>query len=144
MRTLLYLFCTLLFCFISICKLGRFRNHFLTITGLSELYFRFRKFSWKPCRWVRINLLLRMRDMLYTSISTWNHSLNSVAAAEASNLKISILLLYLSNDLRDDHPNKRENSFEFEEKSMETETTNMIRISQQKKSHCKTYNSIKR
>ena len=82
--------------------------------------------------------------MLYTSISTCNHSQNSVAAAEASNLKISILLLYLSNDLRDDHPNKHENSFEFEEKSMETETTNMIRISQQRKSHCRTNTSIKR
>ena len=28
-----------LFCFISICKLGSFKNPFATITSLSELYF---------------------------------------------------------------------------------------------------------
>ena len=31
-----------LFCFKSICKFDRFKNPFATITGLSELYFRFR------------------------------------------------------------------------------------------------------
>ena len=31
-----------LFLFISICKLGSFKNPFATITSLSELYFRFR------------------------------------------------------------------------------------------------------
>ena len=33
-----------LFCFISICKFGSFKNPFATITSLSELYFRFRRF----------------------------------------------------------------------------------------------------
>ena len=31
-------------CFSSICKFGSFKNPFPTITSLSELYFRFRKF----------------------------------------------------------------------------------------------------
>ena len=33
-----------LFCFISICKFDRFKNPFATITSLSELYFRIRRF----------------------------------------------------------------------------------------------------
>ena len=33
-----------LFCFSSICKFGSFKNPFATITSLSELYFRFRRF----------------------------------------------------------------------------------------------------
>ena len=33
-----------LFCFNSICKFGSFKNPFVTITSLSELYFRFRRF----------------------------------------------------------------------------------------------------
>ena len=31
-------------CFISICKFGSFKSPFATITSLSELYFRFRRF----------------------------------------------------------------------------------------------------
>ena len=71
-----------LFCFISICKFGSFKNPFATITSLPELYFRFRRFillvqmkkgismnygsntsSWKPWRWVRLDLILLMRDI---------------------------------------------------------------------------------
>ena len=33
-----------LFCFSSICNFGSFKNPFATITSLSELYFRFRRF----------------------------------------------------------------------------------------------------
>ena len=33
-----------LFCFISICKLGSFKNPLVTITSLSELYYRTRRF----------------------------------------------------------------------------------------------------
>ena len=33
-----------LVCFISICKFGSFKNSFLMITSLSEVYFRFRSF----------------------------------------------------------------------------------------------------
>ena len=75
-----------LFCFISICKFRSFKNPFATITSLSELDFRFRRFillvqtkkvismnygsctsSWKPCRWVRLDLILTMRDIYINS-----------------------------------------------------------------------------
>ena len=71
-----------LFCFISICKFGSFKNPFAMITSLSELYFRIRRFillvqtkkvismgygsskrSWKPWRWVRLELIFSMRDI---------------------------------------------------------------------------------
>ena len=75
-----------LFCVISICKFGSFRNPFAMVTSLSELYFRFRRFillvqaklvvsmaygsstnSWKPWRWVRLDLMLSMRDIYINS-----------------------------------------------------------------------------
>ena len=34
-----------IFCFISVCKFGSFKNPFATITILSEIYFRFRRFT---------------------------------------------------------------------------------------------------
>ena len=71
-----------LFCFISTCKFGSFKNPFATISSLSELYFRIREFiflvqtknvismnygrstwSWKPWRWVRFDLTLLTRDL---------------------------------------------------------------------------------
>ena len=92
-----------LFCFTSICKFGSFKNPFATITNLSELYFRFRRFillvqtkkvismnygsstsSWKPWRWVRLDLILMMRNIYINS-----HSQKSLAVAELLSLKIS-------------------------------------------------------
>ena len=71
-----------LFCFISICKFGSFKNPFATITSLFELYFRIRRFillvqtkkvismnygsstiSWKPWRWVRLDLIFSMKNL---------------------------------------------------------------------------------
>ena len=34
-----------IFCFISLCKLGSFKNPFAINTSLSELHFRFRRFT---------------------------------------------------------------------------------------------------
>ena len=93
--------------FSSICKFSSFKNPFETINILSELYFRLRRFillaqtkkvismnycsntsCWKPWWWVRFDLILMMRDI--TSVSTWTHSLNWLAAAaEALSLNIS-------------------------------------------------------
>ena len=88
-------------CFISIWKFGWLKNPSAKITNLSELYFRFRFIllvqkknvismnygsttsSWKLWRWVRL-----LRWGIYTSILTWTHSHNSLAAAEALTLKI--------------------------------------------------------
>ena len=74
------------FCFISICKFGSFKNCFARITNLSELYFIIRRFillvqmkkvismhygsstsSWKPWRWVRLDLIFSMRDIYINS-----------------------------------------------------------------------------
>ena len=75
-----------LFCFISTCKFGSFKNLFPTITSLSEIYFRFRRFillvqtkkvisinygnctsNWKPWRWVSLGLILTMRNIYINS-----------------------------------------------------------------------------
>ena len=97
-------------CFSRICKFCSFKNPFATITSLSELYFRFRRFV----------LLVQMKKVIsvksknhgdewewtwylqwwiYTSIPTWTYSL---ATAEAP-------MEHLSNDHKD-HPNQHENS----------------------------------
>ena len=43
---------------------------------------------WKPWWWVRLDMIRRWGILLYTSILTWIYSQNSLAAAEAPNLKI--------------------------------------------------------
>ena len=76
----------LLFSFISIYKFGSFKNPFAMITSLSELYFRIIRFillvqkekmvsvnygsstrSWKPWRWMRLDLIFSMRDIYINS-----------------------------------------------------------------------------
>ena len=71
---------------ISIGKFGSFKNPFAVITSLSELYFRFRRFillvqmkkvisinygsstsCWKPWAWVRLDLILLMKDIYIDS-----------------------------------------------------------------------------
>ena len=75
-----------LFCFITIYKFGSFKNPLAVITNLFELYFRFRRFipliqtkkvifmnygswesSWKPWRWLRLDLILMMKDIYINS-----------------------------------------------------------------------------
>ena len=75
-----------LFCFISICKFDSFKNPFITITSLSELYFRIRRLilfvrtkkvifinygsstsSWKPWKWKRLSLIISMSDIYINS-----------------------------------------------------------------------------
>ena len=86
-----------LFFFISICKLGSFKNPFTTITSLSGLYFRIRRFitllvkrdfyelwqqhtrSWKQWRWVRLDLIFSMMDIYI------NSNLNSLTKFTRSN-----------------------------------------------------------
>ena len=95
-----------LFCFISICKFGSFKNPFATITSLPELYFRTKRFILLVQKKKRFLLAMTAAQAaenhgdewgltwyslwgLYTSIPTWTHSQNSLAAAEAPSLKIS-------------------------------------------------------
>ena len=66
------------FCFISICKFGNFKNPFTTITSLSwirrfillvqtktriSMNYDSSKSSWKPWRWVRLDLIFSRRDI---------------------------------------------------------------------------------
>ena len=44
-----------LFCFISICKFGSFKNPFAAITSLLELYFRFRRFIFLAQNLISVN-----------------------------------------------------------------------------------------
>ena len=87
------------------CNFGSLKNPFVTITSLPELYFRFRRFILlvqpkKRFLWAMaaaeaaenhgdewgFNWYLRWG--IYTSIPTWTHSQNSLAAVEALSLKI--------------------------------------------------------
>ena len=75
-----------LFCFISIFGFGSFKNPFTIITSQSKIYFRFKRFlllvqmkkvismnygsstsSWKLWRWVRLGLILSLRDIYINS-----------------------------------------------------------------------------
>ena len=154
-------------CRSSICKFDSFKNPFATITSLSELYCRFRRFillvqtkkvismnygsstsCWKPWRWVRFDLI---------SIPTWTHLQNLLAAEALSYPPMEDL----SND-HDDHPNQHENSrklcnetghsvLSLIEKSYNLKfkfnrnwDNNMIRISQLGENDCRTNTSIRR
>ena len=87
--------------------------------------------SWKPWRWVRLDLIFTIR-YVYINSSSLNLLPNSLAAAEALSSKISPPMEHLSDDHKD-RPYHHENShkpsdelgypFEFHGKSMETETT---------------------
>ena len=94
-----------LFCSISICKFGSFKNPFAKINSLSEIYFRSRRFiqsvqtktgkvismnycsstsSWKPWRYVRVNLIIMMRD---TSINSNLNPLTKFTSGRSTKLK---------------------------------------------------------
>ena len=159
-----------LFCFSSICKFGNFKNSLATITKLSELYFRFRRFilllkmkeaismdygsctrSWKPWRWVRLDLILMIMDIYINSnlnlltkftsssrstefrdILTWSIS-QMVTKTVPINTRIVIsyvikwgILLWIWWKINGNWDN------------------NMIRISQWRESHCRANDSIRR
>ena len=84
-----------LFCFISICKFGSFKNPFAMITSLLDFYFRFRRFILlvqvkKWFLWTMAaaqvaenhgdewGLAWYLRWGIYTSIPTWSDSQNSL------------------------------------------------------------------
>ena len=108
------------FCFISICKFGSFNNPFATITNLSELYFKIRRFillvqarkvvsmnhessksSRKLWRWVRLNLILSVMDIYINS----NLNPPTKFTSSSRNTKFKDILPWnISNDIKD-HPN---------------------------------------
>ena len=103
-----------LFCFIKICKFGSFKNPFAMIASLSELYFSFRKFillvqikkvismnygscrsSWKPWRWVSLDLILTKRDIY---INSNLNPLTKFTSSSRSN-KFKDILRWISSDM---------------------------------------------
>ena len=97
-----------LFCFISICKFGTFKNPFAIITSLSELYFRSRRFiilvqTKKVIYELRTMTAAQATQShrdgwgltwhflwgIYTSIPTWHYTENSLAPLEAPSLNIN-------------------------------------------------------
>ena len=132
-----------LLCFISIFKFGSFKNPFAMIPSLSELCFRLRRFillvqmkkvismnygscasSWKPWRWVRLDLIPLMR---YIDINSNATSLIKSAAAETLSLKIPSHGTSLKWSERPSQSTREmqwngASRCEYNEKSMETET----------------------
>ena len=153
---------------ISICKLGTFKNPFAMITSLSKLYFRLRRFivdttkkviftnygsstsSWKPRDdW---DFTWYLQWGMYTSIPTWTHSQNSLAAAKALSLKISShrISIKWSQRLSNQHKNShklcdetRHLVLSLTESQQKLRQPN-IRFSQWRENHCRTNNSIRR
>ena len=114
-----------LFCFISISKFGSFKNPFAVITSLPELYFRMRRFilllqmkkvismnygssarSWKPQRWMRLDLVFSMGDIY---INSNPKPFTKLASSRSTVLKDILPMEHLSND-HEDHPNQHKNS----------------------------------
>ena len=155
-------------CFIITCKFGSFKNPFATITSLSELYFSIKRFillvqtkkvifmdygsntsSWKPWRSVRLDLILSMRNIYI------NSNLNSFTKFTSSSRSTKFYppIEHLSIDHEDRH-NQHKNSnklcdetgFHMMEwwKVNRNWDKNMIRISQWRKSHCRTNTSVRR
>ena len=113
----------ILFWFISICMFGNFKNPFPIITSLSELYFRFRRFtllvqtkkvisiscgssrgSWKPWRWMRFDLIFMTKDKY---ISSNLNPLKNALVAELASLFPPVE--HLSNDHEDNSNQHRNN-----------------------------------
>ena len=93
---------------VSMCKFRNFKNLFATITSLSELYLRFRRFvllvqTTTKKDFYQLSAVQAaekhgdewgstwcLKWGIYISTPTWIHLQNSFAAAEALNLKISL------------------------------------------------------
>ena len=159
-----------LFCFISICKFGSFKNPFATITSLSELYFRIRRFillvqtkkvismnygsstsSWKPWRWVRVDLIFSMRDIYINSnlnpltkftSSSRSSKLKDILPWNISQMIMKTILITMRIVIS--YAIKRGISLWIWWKVNGNWDNNMIRISQWKGSHCITNTSIRR
>ena len=78
-----------LFCFISICKFGSFKNPFATITSLPELSFRLRRFillvQSKKVIFMRLDLILTMRD-INSNLNPLTKSTSSSRSAELKDI----------------------------------------------------------
>ena len=156
-------------CLISICKFSSFKNPFATITILSELYFRFRKFillvqtkkvicmnygsrsSWKLWRWLRLDLILSMRGIYINSnlnpLQKFTSSSRSTEFKDILPWNISQMItksVPISTRMIIGYANKRDIPLWIWRKVNGNWDDNMIRISQWRESHCRTNTCVKR
>ena len=159
-----------LFCFSSICKFGSFKNPFATITSLSELYFTFRRFillvqtkkmismnygsstsCWKPWGWVRLNLILTMRDIYINSnlnpLTKFTSSSRSTEFKDILLWNISQMIMKtipISSRIVISYAIKWDILFWVYWKVNGNWDNNMIRILQWRESQCRTNTSVRR
>ena len=154
----------------SICKFGSIKNSFPTITTLAELYFRFRRFillvqtkkvismkyrsstsSWKPWRWVRLDLILSMRDIyIKSNLNPFTKVTSSSRSTEFKDIlpwNISQMItktVLISTKIVISYAMRRGIPLWIWWKVSENWDKNMIRISQWRESHCRTNTSVRR
>ena len=158
-----------LFCFRSICKFDRFKNPFATITGLSELYFRFRFILlvqttkvismnydsstsyWKPWRWVRFDLTLTMRNIYINSnldplakFTSCSRSTDFKYILPCNIPQMITKTILISTRIVISYAMKRGILFWFYWKVNGNWDNNMIIISQWRESHWRTNTSVRR
>ena len=140
-----------------------------TVTSLPELYFRFRRFilliqmkkvismnydnstsSWKPWRLVRLDLILLIRDIYINSnlnsLKTFTSSTRSTDFKDIQPQDISQMLMKtipISTRTVISYVMKQDIPLWIWQKVNGSWDNNMIRISQWRKSHCRTKTSIK-
>ena len=156
--------------FSSIYKFGSFKNSFATITSLSELYFRFRRFillvqmkkvismnydsstsCWKPWWWVRLDLIFPMRDIYINSnlnlLTKFTSSSRSTKFKDILPWNISQMItktIPVSMRIVISHTMKRSTLFWVYWKVNGNWDNDMIRISQWRESHYRTNTSFRR
>ena len=157
-------------CFISICKFGSFKNPSATITSLSELCFSIRRFillietkkvismnyasstsSWKPWRWIRLDLIFSMRHIYINS----NQNLLTKLTSNSRSTELKHILQWnISQMIMKTIPISRRIVISYVMKQgillwiwwkvNGNRDDNMIRISQWRESHCRTNISVQR
>ena len=156
--------------FISTCKLGSFKNPFATITNLSELSFRFRRFillvqttkvismnygsstnCWEQWRWVRFDLILMVRDIYINSklnpLTKFTSSSRSTEFIDILPWNISQMTtktISISTRVVISHTMKWGTLFWVYSKVNGNWDNSIIRISQSRKSHCRTNTSVRK
>ena len=156
--------------FISICMFGSFKNPFATITSLFELFFRFRRFillvqtekvismnygsntsSWKPWRWMRLDLILLMRDIYINSnlnlLKKFTSSRRSTEFKDILRRNISQMVtktIPSSTRIVVSYAMRRGIPFSVYWKVNGNSDNNMIKISQWRESHSRRNTSIRR
>ena len=157
------------FCFSSICKSGRFKNPFKTITSLPQPDFRLRRFIllvqtkkvismdygsstsyWKRWRWVRLDLIFTKRDIYINSNLKPLTKFTSSRSTEFKDIlpwnicQMILKTIPISTKLVISYVMKRGISFWVYWKVYENWNNNMIRISSWRERHCRTSISVRK